>query len=69
MSNPLTRAEHYRYLESEHRRLASNDPSAETRNYHLLMAKNYSRLAEAVGAQENTRNRGPGLVVTLTGLT
>jgi hypothetical protein len=68
MSNPLTRAERYRYLESEHRRLASNDSSTETRNYHLLMAKNYNRLAEAVGARDNTRNRRPGLV-TLTGLT
>ena len=56
MSNPLTRAEHYRYLANEHRRLASNDSSVETRDYHLLMAKNYTTLAQAMGAEDSTTN-------------
>jgi hypothetical protein len=48
MSNPLNRAEHYRGLANEYRRLAANGSSSETRNYYLYMAKNYSTLAEAV---------------------
>jgi hypothetical protein len=48
MSNPVNRAEHYRDLANEYRRLAANDSSAETRNYYLYMVKNYSTLAEAM---------------------
>jgi hypothetical protein len=52
MSNPLNRAEHYRYLANHHRRLASNDSSREDRNYHLYMARNFSALAAAAGAED-----------------
>jgi Na+/phosphate symporter len=52
MSNPLNQVEHYRYLASHHRRLASNDSSTEARNYHLDMAKNFSTLAAAAGTEE-----------------
>jgi hypothetical protein len=52
MSNLLNRAEHYRYLANHHRRLASNDCSREARDYHLHMAKNFSTLAAAAGAEE-----------------
>jgi hypothetical protein len=45
MSNQL--AERYRYLASESRRLATNDPYAESRNFHLRMAELYSMLVEA----------------------
>jgi ribosomal protein S4E len=53
--NPPIRTEHYRLLANEHRRLASNDSSTETRDYHLLMAKNFSTLAKVVGVDDNTR--------------
>jgi hypothetical protein len=45
MSNQL--AERYRYLANESRRLATNDPYAESRNFHLRMAELYSMLVEA----------------------
>jgi hypothetical protein len=48
MSNPPNRTEHYRYMANEHRRLAANGSFAETRNFHQMMAKNYSTLAGAV---------------------
>jgi hypothetical protein len=52
MSHPLNQVEHYRYLASHHRRLASNDSSTEARNYHLEMAKNFSTLAAVAGTEE-----------------
>jgi Na+/phosphate symporter len=52
MSNPLNQVEHYCYLASHHRRLASNETSTEARNYHLDMAKNFSTLAAAAGTEE-----------------
>jgi hypothetical protein len=51
MLNSLDQAERYRYLANEHRRLASTGSSSETRSYHLLLARNYSTLAEAVGGE------------------
>jgi hypothetical protein len=45
MSNQL--AERYRYLANESRRLATNDPYVESRNFHLRMAELYSMLVEA----------------------
>ena len=50
MSPPLNRTEHY-----EHSRLASDDHCTETRNYHLLMAKNFTTLAEVGGVEDSTR--------------
>jgi hypothetical protein len=47
MSILLERAEHYRYLANEFRRLAANDHSFDSGNYYLLMAKHYGTLAEA----------------------
>jgi hypothetical protein len=47
MSILSKRAEHYRYLANEFRRLAANDPSIESGNYYLQMARHYSTLAEA----------------------
>jgi hypothetical protein len=47
MSILSKRAQHYRYLANEFRRLAANDPSIESGNYYLQMAKHYSTLAEA----------------------
>ena len=47
MSIPLERAQHYRYLANEFRRLAANDRSFDSGNYYLLMAKHYGTLAEA----------------------
>jgi hypothetical protein len=47
MSNQLDRAERYRYLANESRRLATNDPYTESRSFHLHMVELYSRLAEA----------------------
>lgn len=47
MSNSANRAEHYRYMANAHHRLAANGSSAETRNYHRMMAENYSTLAGA----------------------
>lgn len=55
MSTRLNRTEHYRHLANKHRRLASNGSSNEIRNYHLLMAKNFSTLAGVVGVEDNTR--------------
>jgi hypothetical protein len=52
MLNPPNRAEHYRYLANHHRRLASNNSSGEALNYHLHMAKNFSTLAAAAGADD-----------------
>jgi hypothetical protein len=52
MSNPLNQVEHYRYLASHHRRLASNESSTEAQNYHLNMANNFSTLAAAAGTEE-----------------
>jgi hypothetical protein len=45
MSNQL--AERYRYLANQSRRLATNDPYVESRNFHLRMAELYSMLVEA----------------------
>jgi hypothetical protein len=47
MSVQLKRAEHYRHLANEFRRLAANDSSVESGNYYLQMASYYSTLAEA----------------------
>jgi hypothetical protein len=47
MSVLSKRAEHYRYLENEFRRLATNESSIESGSYYLQMAKHYSTLAEA----------------------
>jgi hypothetical protein len=61
MSHPLNRAEQYRYLANHHRRLASNDSFKEARNYHLYMAKNFSALAAAAGAEEPMNRDGSDL--------
>jgi hypothetical protein len=45
MSNQL--AERCRHLAKESRRLATNDPYAESRNFHLRMAELYGMLVEA----------------------
>jgi hypothetical protein len=47
MSSQLDRAERYRYLANESRRLAANDSYTESQNFHLHMAELYSTLAEA----------------------
>jgi hypothetical protein len=47
MSVLLKRAEHYRHLVNEFRRLAANDSSVESGKYYLQMASYYSTLAEA----------------------
>jgi hypothetical protein len=47
MSVLLKRAEHYRHLANEFRRLAANDSSVESGKYYLQMARYYSTLAEA----------------------
>jgi hypothetical protein len=61
MSNQL--AERYRYLANESRRLATNDPYAESRNFHLRMAELYSMLVEATerkkAGHEQPRQVGP----------
>jgi hypothetical protein len=49
MANPPDRTEHYRFMANEHRRLAANGSSAEARNYHRMIAENYSTLAGAAG--------------------
>jgi hypothetical protein len=46
MSILLKRAEHYRYLANEFRRLAANDSAIGSGNYYLQMARYYSTLAE-----------------------
>jgi hypothetical protein len=58
MSNQLDRAERYRYLANESRRLAANDPYAESQSFHLHMAELYSTLAEAAELKTN-RGREP----------
>lgn len=52
MSNPLNRAEDYRFLANHDRRLAPNDSSRETQNYYLYMAKNFSARAAAAATDE-----------------
>jgi hypothetical protein len=47
MSVLLKRAEQYRHLANEFRRLAANDSTIESGNYYLQMARLYSTLAEA----------------------
>jgi hypothetical protein len=64
MSNQLDRAERYRYLANESRRLATNDPYTESRSFHLHMAELYSRLTEAAelkttGGREQLRQVRP----------
>jgi hypothetical protein len=58
MSNQLDRAERYRYLANESRRLAANDPYSESQNFHLRMAELYITLAEAAELKA-TRGREP----------
>jgi hypothetical protein len=50
MLDAWNRAEHYRDLAEECRRLAVTSFSAQMRNRYLRMAENYSMLAEAGGA-------------------
>jgi hypothetical protein len=47
MSVLLKRAEHYRQLANEFRRLAAQDSSIESGNYYLQMARHYTTLTEA----------------------
>jgi hypothetical protein len=61
MSILLKRAEHYRYLANEFRRLAANDSSVESGNYYLLMAKHYSTLAEAAELKKTLEASEPRL--------
>jgi hypothetical protein len=64
MSSLWHRAERYRYLANESRRLAANDPYTESQSFHLHMAVLYSTLAEAaelkttIGRQPCTRPHG-----------
>lgn len=57
MSSSPNRAEHYRYMANEHRRLAANGSCAETRSYHRMMAKNYSTLAGAAELKKRLEAR------------
>jgi hypothetical protein len=47
MSILSKRAEHYRHLANEFRRLAANDSFVESGRYYVLMARHYRTLAEA----------------------
>ena len=47
MSDALKRAQHYRYLAKECRRLATADVSTEIRKHYLEMAEDYGALADA----------------------
>jgi hypothetical protein len=58
MSILLKRAEHYRYLANEFRRLSANDGSIES-GYYLQMAKHYSTLAEAAELQKTLEASQP----------
>jgi hypothetical protein len=64
MSSLWHRAERYRYLANESRRLAAKDPYTESQSFHLHMAVLYSTLAEAaelkttIGRQPCARPNG-----------
>jgi hypothetical protein len=60
MSILLKRAEHYRYLANEFRRLATNDSSIESGNYYLQMASHYRTLAEAAELKTRLEASEPG---------
>jgi hypothetical protein len=60
MSILLKRAEHYRYLANEFRRLAANDFSIES-GYYLQTAKYYSTLAGAAELQKMLEASQPRL--------
>jgi hypothetical protein len=63
MSILLKRAEHYRYLANEFRRLAANQSSIESRSYYQQMVGYYSTLAEATElkiTQEEAREPSSG---------
>jgi hypothetical protein len=47
VSDALKRAQRYRYLEKECRRLATIETSTEIRNNYLRMAEHFTTLAEA----------------------
>jgi hypothetical protein len=51
MLDAWTRAEHYRDLAEECRRLALTSFSTQMRNRYCRMAENYSTLAEAEGTE------------------
>lgn len=65
MSDAWTRAEHYRDLAEECRRLALTSFSTQMRNRYRRMAENYGTLAEAESA-EQTRLRRLAASIALT---
>jgi hypothetical protein len=60
MSVLLKRADHYRHLANEFRRLAANDSSVESGKYYLQMARYYSTLAEAAELKTTQEASEPG---------
>lgn len=60
MSILLKRAEHYRYLANEFRRLAANPSSIESRSYYRQMVGYYSTLAEAAELKVTQEAGEPG---------
>jgi hypothetical protein len=57
MFDAWTRAEHYRDLAEECRRLAVTSFSTQMRNRYRRMAENYCTLAEAEGAEQTRLRR------------
>lgn len=69
MSLLFKRAEHYRYLANEFRRLAANESSSDGRNYYLQMAGHYRTLAKAAELKTTLEAREPRLGLDNSGLT
>jgi len=58
MSDASNRAEHYRDVATEYRRLAMTSSSSQMRERYLRMAAHYGKLAEDEGLNKQARVNG-----------